>query len=215
LTLYAIPEIVTSAIESQAVKVPYIRLGKGLPSDADQRAALAATGLTEEELAEAYVERVKRSAGEQPAWDYLLMAVREDGGEPDEVWIARPAILAASEQEARERLAMLTERGAVLRIASTGGRYRWHPDAAEAIRLAAEVRADERALVMAKARAGLKALGRQHFTPQQWKEAKALWADPDVTAEAAATRSGVGMRTLYRKFGPKGTPAFRGKGKRK
>lgn len=193
------------------MRVAFIRLGKGLPSEAEQRAALAADGAAPDEVAEAWVEPAPKKGAAPVQWGYMLGALREG----DEVAISRPAILAASEREARERLAALTERGAVLRIASTGRSYRWHPDAAEALQLAADVRADERSLVMGKARAGLAALGRQRFEPQQWKEARALWADPAVTAEAAAERSGIGMRTLYRKLGPKGTPAFGGKAKQK
>jgi len=124
------------------------------------------------------------------------------------VCIARPAILAATEREARERLAELTAQGGALFVASTGRRYRWHPDAAEGIAFAAEVRADERALVLTKARAGLKALGRQKFTAAQWKEARQLWADPAVTVVDAETRTGIGYRSLYRKLGPKGTAPF-------
>lgn len=189
------------------MKVPYIRLAKGLPTEAAQRQALRDAGVPEDALADAYVDRVKLKPGELTAWAYLLGAVRDDG-EPDEVWIARPAILAATEQEARERLAAVAAQGGVLCVASTGRAYRWHPDAVEGIAFASAVYADTRALVMQKARGGIKKLGRQHYTPQQWKEAKALWLDPDVTVEAAASRSGIGMRSLYRRFGPKGTPAF-------
>lgn len=196
--------------------VPYIRLGKGLPAEAAQRQALRDAGLTDDDLAEAYVDRAKLKAGEQAAWAYMMGAVREEGGEPDRVCIARPAILAPTEREARERLAELTAQGGVLFVASTRRAYRWHPDAADGIAFAAEVRADERALVLTKARAGLKALGRQKFTAQQWKEAKALWADPNVTVADAEKRTGIGYRSLYRRFGPKGTPSFgKVKGKRK
>jgi hypothetical protein len=198
------------------VDVPYIRLGKGLPTEAAQRQALRDAGVPADALAEAYVDRAKLRPGEQSAWAYMLGAVREDGGEPDRVCIARPAILAPTEQQARERLAELTAQGGVLFVASTGRTYRWHPDAAEGIAFAAEVRADERALVLTKARAGLKALGRQAFTAEQWKEARRLWKDPAVTVADAEKRSGIGMRTLYRKLGPKGTAPFgRVKGRRK
>lgn len=188
--------------------VPYIRLGKGLPSEAAQKQAMRERGISDEALAEAYIERAKLKAGEQSAWAYMMGAVRETDGEPDRVCIARPAILAATEQEARGRLAELTAQGGVVFVASTGRTYRWHPDAAEAISFAAEVRADERALVLTKARAGLKALGRQTFTPAQWKEARQLWADPAVTVADAEKRSGIGHRTLYRRLGPKGTAPF-------
>lgn len=197
------------------MKLPYIRLGKGLPTEAAQRQALRDAGLTDADLAEAYVEKAKPKAGEQSAWSYMMSATREQEGAPDEVCIARPAILAASEQQARERLAELTAQGGALFVASTGRRYRWHPDAAEGIQLAHDVRADERSLVLEKARASLRALGRQAFTPQQWKEARQLWADPAVTVADAEKRSGIGHRTLYRRLGPKGTAPFGGKVKGK
>lgn len=202
------------------MRVPYIRLGPGLPTEEAQRDALLAAGLTGDDLVAAYIDKAKLKAGEEAAWTYMLGAVRTKGDDVDEVWIARPAILANSEREARERIVQLTEQGAVLVIASSGRRYSVRPiatkDVADALQLSADVKADERALVLAKARAGRKAIGRQTFTPQQWKDAKRLWADQAVTAEQAADRSGIGMRTLYRKYGPKGTPAFgRVKAKRK
>lgn len=193
------------------MRVPYIRLGPGLPTEAAQRAALAAAGLTEEELAQPYTDRPKLKAGEEPAWDYMMRDVRHEHGEQDEVWIARPAILANSEAEARERIVTLTEQGAVLVIASSGLRYSVRAEAAEdvagALSLAAAVKADERALVLAKARAGRK-VRPATFTPQQWKEARRLWADPAVTVKDAEARSGIGHRTLYRNLGAKGTAPF-------
>lgn len=196
--------------------VPYIRLGKGLPTEAAQRKALSDAGVSAEALADAYVDRPKLKAGEQPAWVYMMGAVREEGGEQDRVCIARPAILAPTEREARDRLAELAAQGGILFVASTGRTYRWHPDAAEGIQFAADVRADERALVLSRARASLKAIGRDPYTPEQWKKARKLWADQAVSAKAAAEQSGINQRTLYRKLGNKGTPAFgKVKGKRK
>ena len=188
------------------MRIPYIRLAKGLPTEAAQRQALKAAGLSDEDLAGAYVDRAKLKAGEASACVYRLGAVRTEGDEVDEVWIARPAIIAGADMQAR--LAELTEQGGILCVASTGRRHRWHPDAAEALALAADIRADERALVMAKARAAGAKLGRQHYTPQQWKEAKEAWQDKALTAEEAAAKVKIGMRSLYRRFGPKGSPAF-------
>jgi len=121
-------------------------------------------------------------------------------------------VLATTSDEAMRFVAAVCDQGAVLCCASTGRRYRVRSEAAQdvadALQLSADVKADERALVMAKARAGLKNIGRKKFEPQQWKEARSLWADKAVTAEDAAKRSGIGMRTLYRKLGPKGTEPF-------
>lgn len=194
------------------MRVAYIRTGKGLPAEAEQRAALAAAGVELAELAEAWVDRPAKGKPDFAQRAYMLGAVR-DG---DEVHIARPGVVGSGEADILDFLARMTEAGAVLCVASTGGRHRHSPELQQALDLVRDIRRDERAMVMAKARQGLKNLGRKKFSPQQWKDAKALWLDPAVTAEAAAERSGIGMRSLYRRFGPKGTPAFgRVKGKRK
>jgi hypothetical protein len=187
------------------VRVAYIRISKGLPTEAEQRAALTAAGVTAEEMAEAWIDR-QRKKGDPPfaQRDYMLGAVR-DG---DEVHVAQPGVVGSGEPDILDFLRLMTEQGGILCVASTGRRHRFAPELAEALALVRDIRMDERRMVMAKARQGLKNLGRKKFTPQQWKEAKALWTNPDVTAEAAAERSGIGMRTLYRKWGPKGTPSF-------
>lgn len=51
---------------------------------------------------------------------------------------------------------------------------------------------------------------REYAAPQQWKEAKALWSDLEVTVAEASARSGIGQRHLYRLLGPKGTAPFTG-----
>lgn len=193
------------------MRVAYIRTAKGLPTEAQQREALAAAGVEPDELAEAWVDRPVKGKPDFTQRTYMLGAVRDD----DEVWIARPAIGASGEGDGIAFLEAITKAGAVLCVASTGSRHKWTPDLADALAWIKAARADERGLVLAKARAG-RTLGRKTFTPQQWKEARSLWANADVTAEAAAERSGIGMRTLYRKLGPKGTPAFgKVKGRRK
>lgn len=196
------------------MRVAYIRTSKGLPTEAQQREALASAGVEPGDLAEAWVDRQARKPkpGEAPfpQRDYMLGAVREG----DEVWVARPGVVGSGEPDIIEFLRRITEQGAVLCVASTGGRHRFAPELQQALDLVRDIRRDERALVMEKARAGLKNLGRKTFTPQQWKEARRLWADKAVTAEDAAARSGIGQRTLYRKLGPKGTEPF-GKGRSK
>jgi hypothetical protein len=193
------------------MRVAYIRTAKGLPTEARQREALAAAGVEPDELAEAWVDRPMKGKPSFVQRDYMLGAVRED----DEVWIARPAIGASGEGDGIAFLEAITKAGAVLCVAATGTRHKWTPDLADALAWVKAARADERGLVMAKARAGRK-LGRKTFEPQQWKEGRRLWADQSVTAIQAAERSGIGMRTLYRELGPKGTAPFgKVKGKRK
>ena len=72
----------------------------------------------------------------------------------------------------------------------------------------------------AKAR-GVKARLGKHAGPakaldrKKMADAKALWDDPALSASDVAKRLNVGVRTLYRHLGPKGTPLFGGKNERK
>lgn len=191
------------------MRVVYIRVTKGLPTEPAQREALTAAGVEPDELAEAWVDRQVRKArpGENrfQQRDYMLGAVRAG----DEVWVARPAVIGAAEADILDFLSRMTEQGGVLCVASTGGRHRYHPDVHEALKLVQDVRADERAAVMAKARRGVKKpAGKQPIGKQRIEAARAVWFDATITAEDASTRTGIGVRTLYRYFGERGTPAF-------
>jgi len=196
------------------VRLIYIRTAKGLPSRAEQMATIvAASGATEDEQEQAWVDAAAR--GKAVRWDerqHMLGAMREG----DEVWIARPAVLGEAQADILDYLARLTGLGAVLCVASTGGRYRWHPDAREALDLAAAAQADARAAVLSKARAAIRSRpGNPSKTDTQWEVARGLWADPNVTAIQAAERTGMSVRHLYRRFGAKGTAPFTGGPKRK
>lgn len=184
-----------------------MRISKGLPSEADQRAALLAAGVSVAEMADAWVDRRTRKPrpGEDasPQRSYMLQALREG----DEVWIMRPAIAADSEADGLVFLRDLTEAGAVLCVASSGGRHHWSADLPAALSWVKDARADARSLIMVKAREG-RAAGRKTFSPQQWKVAREIWADPDQPASKAEEASGIGVRTLYRRLGPKQTPPF-------
>lgn len=186
------------------MRVVYIRVAKGLPAETDQRAALIEKGAEPDEMAEAWMQKGKPKPGELPQRDYMLGALREG----DEVWIARPAIIGASEPDILNFLAAVTERGAALYIASEDRRYRWHPDTADALRLVAAAKADERDAVMAKARAGIRKRRSTLFTPEQWALAERLWHDRTVTAKGVQAATGIAWSTLYHRFGPRGTPSF-------
>lgn len=187
---------------------------KGLPKISDQRAVLLAAGLTEEELAEAYIDRMIRKPrpGEpaQPERDYIVGAARAG----DEVWVSRPAVVATTEDDALRFLAGISERGTVLCIASTGARYSAPPEAQEAVasglRLAADIKADERRAVLERARKGLrgKPAGKPKVNPERLEAARAVWFDHTIDGDEAAKRAGISRRTLHRHFGGRETPAF-------
>jgi len=196
------------------VRLVYTCERKRLPKPAEQRAALAAAGITPEELADAYHDRLtkKPRPGEptQPQRDHIVGAARPG----DEVWVSRPAVVATTEAEALRFLAQISEHGAVLCIASTGDRYSAPPEAqagiAAGLRLASAIRADERKAVMEKARKGLrgKPAGKPKVSPERMEAARLHWFDATIDGDEAARRAGIGRRTLHRHFGPRETPAF-------
>jgi hypothetical protein len=188
----------------------YKRVGKAM-TEAAQDAALLAAGLTPEEIAEAWADRGKPKPGEplQPQRDYMIGAAR-DG---DEVWVARAGVLATTEDEAILFVSKLCDMGAVLRIATTGETFKLAAGAAkevaDALRLAVAIRDDERKAVMEKARGAIKTRhGRTPIAEDKLKKARALWADDDYSTADVSRKTGIAVRTLYRYFGTKGTPAF-------
>lgn len=189
----------------------YLCERKGLPGLPVQRTALMEAGLTAEEMAEAYLDRClsKAKQGEppQPQRDFMVGAARKG----DEVWVARPGVIATTEAEALRFAARISEHGAVLRVASTGGSYRILPAVADALLLIAAIREDERKAALEVARKGLKSgrrAGNPKTNPERMEAARVFWFDQTITGEEAAERAGIGHRTLHRHFGPRETPAF-------
>jgi len=190
------------------VRVIYMRVARGADDEAAQRDIIsAASGATPEELDEAWVDRITRkpSPGEPrfPQRDYMTRALRRG----DEVWVARPGVLGTDEQDVLGFVAALTEAGAILRVASTGMTYRGE-SVASALTLVRDIKADERAMVMAKARKAPRKARESEFAEAAWNAARLLWPDASVTAEDVAAKTGISVRHLYREFGPRGTPAF-------
>lgn len=190
-----------------------MRITKGLLTEAKQRAALLAAGLTEAEIADAYVDSGNPPKGEppMPAREHIIGNAREK----DELWVARAGVLATTEADALAFLARLSAHGATLCVASTGERYRCPPEAAgpvaDALRLVAAIRADEAGARLEVARAARppgKTGGKPRISEAKMSQARKLWADPEVSAKAAAAKTGISSRTLYRYLGLKGTPRF-------
>lgn len=189
----------------------YKRVSKGFP-EAAQDAALLAAGITPDEISGAWVDvarKVKAGEAAQPERDYMLGAAREG----DELWVARPGVLATTEDDAIRFVAKLCDMGAVLWVASTKESFKLSASVAQevaaALRLASAIREDERKGILERARKSIRVrLGRAPIPEDKLKVARALWTDDAVTAEAVSTRVGVSVRTLYRYLGPKGSPIF-------
>lgn len=192
----------------------YICLRKGLPTEAEQRDALADAGATPEELAEAYIDdcrrKPKKGAPAQPNRDYMPGAAREG----DVVLVFRLGALATSPAEALRFVQIVSEMGAVLRDASTGRTYRVRPEAAQdvadALRLAADIAEDERKIVLEKARRHIKAPpgGEPKLDDAAKKRVSVYWFDQTLTTKEAAEKAGFHQRTLYRALGKRNRPAF-------
>lgn len=188
----------------------YLCERRGLPKLAEQRAALAHAGLSPDELAAAYTDLCLKVPA-QPQRDYMVGNAR--GG--DEVWVARPGVIATTEAEALRFAAAISTHGAVLRVASTGTEYRVTPAVADALLLVAAIREDERKAVMERARQGIrgKPAGKPKTDAAKLKAAERHWFNADIDGDEAARRAGISRRVLHRAYGPRNTPAFGGKRK--
>ena len=193
------------------MRLIYKRISKGF-TEAAQDEALLAAGITEAELHEAYIDHPpKPRSSDEPYMGrrHLRTAAREG----DEVWVARPGVIATTEEEALRWVASICDHGAVLCIASTGERYSC-PSAtrdqiADGLRLAAAIRADERGAILGRARKAVRVrMGRAPIPEDKLAKARPLWADPELTAAEVSKRTGLAVRSLYRYLGPKGTPGF-------
>jgi hypothetical protein len=185
---------------------------KGLPSLREQDAALMAQGITLAEIADGYTDaQVGKGPLAQPNRDYMPGAVHPG----DEVWVARPAVLAANEDEALRFVAACCDHGATICIAQPLTRLvvpsAAMPHVADALRLVELISGDGPKAIMAKARAGRrkgKTGGKPKIPDAVIEAARVHWFNHDIDADEAASRAGVKSRTLARRLGPRGTPAF-------
>lgn len=192
----------------------YKCLRKGLPSAAEQDAALVAAGATDDEMAEAWVDdcrrRPKKGEPAQPQRDYLPGAAREG----DVVLVARLAVLSTTHEDALRFVATISAEGATLKDASTGRTYRVRPEAsqdvADALRLAADIAEDERKAVLEHARRHIKSMpgAAPSMTEDDKRRVSVYWFDQTLTTKEAAAKAGFIERTLYRNLGKRNRPAF-------
>jgi hypothetical protein len=185
---------------------------KGLPSLREQDAALMAQGVTPAEIADGYTD-TQQGKGPlvQPQRDYMPPAVHPG----DEVWVARPAVLAPNEDEALRFVMDCCDHGATICIAEPLTRLvvprAAMPHVADALRLVALIAGDGPKAIMAKARRSRKpgkAGGKPKIPDDVIEAAKVHWFNHDIDADEAAAQAGVKSRTLARRLGPRGTPAF-------
>lgn len=185
-------------------KFGYIRPTKMHP-EAEQRAALA--HIAPEDLA--VDEKPKRG---EPPWYWFDKVVGFCRlGAFDEVHISHESVLGASIDDALDRLRRLTERNAVLVVASSGQRYSFHPAAASAVELAQRITAEARQAVAKKAATAWqkKAAKEREAKAAHWAETERRWYKEHETPGAVIAREqGYSRAYLGKMLGPRGSPRF-------
>ena len=194
------------------MRLGYIRIDRAGPSRDEQEAALRAAGIEDfGPDGPVYVDappkrRPQPGADAQPALGEAVRALREG----DELAIHSPARLGATRGAVLAALEQIGRAGAAVYDCADGAVVRFHPDAAAAIRFAAEAESQGQRERAAKARRGItrKVGPPAALAGKRLADAKAAWSNPETSAQQVADQFKVGVRTLYRRFGPKGTPLF-------
>lgn len=194
------------------MRLGYIRLSRAGPTRSEQEAALRAAGLDDFSAdGPVYVDaepRKRTPPGEDatPARSAAIHALRPG----DELVIATASRIGATRADVLAALAAVTRAGAAVFDASAGATVRYHQDAAAAIAFAERAESEGQRERAARARKGItrRAGPQPALTGKQLKEAEKLWTNPETSARQVADATGASVRTLYRRFGPKGTPVF-------
>lgn len=193
------------------MKICYLRASQMHSIDA-QRRELERVGFNDlsDDANAAYID-AKPKRGEAGWWwrAQAIHACRQ--GEDDELWVAWPSVWADNAREALDGLRQLTERGAILCIATTGERFSYHADAASGLELAYKMEQDAKRRITSRATAAsVVAAGRRRAArAKKWAEAKRMWLhEPGMTGKQVAEATGFSRAYLNLKLGPRGTPRF-------
>lgn len=167
----------------------------------EQDAVLRAAGVEADGRRVYTDEKPRKRRGEDdtslPELECALMSRRAPG---DELWVSHPCVFGTSEADVKLRLARLTRQGATLCIASTGGRYWFHPDAEPALKLAGEIVQDLTRWRTSPGRAGAaRAKARtKEQQAQAWKRLREMWpASAGYTLAQIKAETGISPRTAY------------------
>jgi DNA invertase Pin-like site-specific DNA recombinase len=198
------------------VQIGYIRITKAGPDEVTQLDALRAAGLAAPGAGTLYVDREgkrpKPGADPAPQRTVAIKALRPG----DQLVVESAARLGATRADVLRVLSDVGAAEASVLDATTGALARWHPDALGAIAMAERAESQGQRERAAKARGrraelGITAGPRPSLTGETLQSARAAWEDPALSAAAVAAQFDCGVRTLYRRFGAKGTPRFGGR----
>jgi DNA invertase Pin-like site-specific DNA recombinase len=193
------------------MKIGYMRESATGPTLAEQQALLRLAGIVDfGRDAPVYVDRRRKGpADSTPERGKMLRHLRPG----DVVVIAKATRLGTTRADVLQAMAAITARGARIHDAGAGEDVQLHPDAVRTIAFAERAESGAKRESAARMRARKVALGATGGRPERLRgntkaAAAAAWADLTKTARDVAVEFNVGVRTLYRLFGPKGTPRF-------
>lgn len=178
----------------------YTREGRSLPPVPDQQEMLRRAGVTalDTERDRAYLDKQPRRLADPPRYverDNAIRACRPG----DVLWVPYACTLGHNAQECLAALLLVTERGATVRVATTGETYTGHPAAAAAVAFALLAESEAKSLRMSKAQAAArKRTDRKKVEEKKvWDRAKAMWPDLRFTVAQITAETGIRPRTLY------------------
>lgn len=200
----------------RSVSVGYIRLRKAGPSMKEQAAKLAAAGCPVSGIdARVYIDeqsRRKQKPEDEPLPERAraIRCCREG----DRLVIDSAATLGVSTEDILRAVGQVGKRGAVV-FDATAEELLEVSDVALAIEFAhrggTELRKERGRQMRRKAvERGAFGAAEVRWDEKQLAKAKSLWMNALLTAKEVQEKTGIPARTLYNKFGPRGTPRFGG-----
>lgn len=196
------------------VRRGYIRLSVTGPTLEQQKDALRRGGIEDfSDHGPVYIDELpkRRAEGKDPLPERATLIRSLRPPERDIVVISDEGILGTSMDDTIRAAAMIAERGATIYVVSKAREFHWHPDAAEALdvmREAEHQRALWRAAHARKSATGARRGGTRALSDKDKALCKIDWLDQQYSGLQVSKKWGVSVETLYRWFGPKGTPRF-------
>jgi DNA invertase Pin-like site-specific DNA recombinase len=194
------------------MRLGYIRIDKAGAARDEQEAALRRAGIADwSPDGPVYVDPV-RPKRPKPGTDPLaarteaIRALRPG----DELVIHSAARLGTTRGDVLAALDAIGRAEAAVYDCAAAETVTPHPLAVSMIAFAARAESQGQQERAAKARRGItrRAGPPAALTGKKLREAEKLWTNPETSARQVADATGASVRTLYRRFGPKGTPVF-------
>lgn len=192
------------------MRLGYIRPMKFGLSRKEQEAALRRSGI--DDFSNSGPIYVERALTPDVARTACIDALR-DG---DELVVATPACLGPTRADVLSALTAINGKGANLYVVSMDATIKWSAEAAKAAEFMTLAENENAALRAKHARQSRKPDSLGGRKPRLVKgtttyaNAEKAWRDPTKSMADAAQETGFAQMTLYRAFGPKGTPNFGG-----